>query len=1093
MSGDYSRFTHRPKRRYSGVLMQQGRVQLDADWNEHADIVRRRWEIQAEDTFGLSAVPRATTPDGFKISAPTAGDLAIGAGRIYVDGKLAELFPGEQVGASPVPVSYLHQPFFPDPPALPAGAKSVFLDVWDREVTYIEDPDILEKALGGPDTTTRRQTVWQVRIGPTAPAGAGDTLCAAPLPPASGGRLSTRAVAPPASDDPCDLAPSGGFRGLENRLYRLEVHTGGSLAAARFKWSRDNASVVSTVTAIGGSATRSELTVNRIGRDAVLRFAPNDWVEVTDDVRELMGEPGEMARIAIIQEDSRVITLDRKIPTGTGRAFGATAADLSARHTRLRLWNQSSPQNTLDGNGLMAQAGGAWLSLEAGIEVQLFQSGSDPLRTGDYWVFAARVVDSSVEGLDQAEPRGIRHHYSQLAALGASGDIHDCRHLWPEGACCCCTAEVGDGAHSHGDFDDLQEALTQLNQRIPAEIPIVLCLLPGTHRPPKTVEIFRDRVTIRGCGRATHVVAPAGRPAFQLAAKFGALEGIYLTVEDDAGAPAVLCNGSWNRVEGNEVVTRLGPAIWSINAFNLTVAGNRLSGAMPAASGSTTGGTAGNATDGTAASSAASAVERDVLVSGSAATAIVLKSRLDVTALVILDGGTRFARVTGNLIGPGACHGIGLTLSTLWDVVIAGNEIQGLGGSGIATINVRPVVIPGAPLSPHFDEAAVASALFADRQLLRSAGSDTFVIFVATPQRFNHLRLERNTISGNALGTGAPAAGSPPLGGIVLSRLLHVQITGNRIESNGRGQTREPVAGIFIDDCKGLIVRDNVVVDNGPEPNGQALSGPQGGILATTLTVVVDSVNLGTNTAPINQPDGWPAAAVQDNLVVAPRGPALVLTGMGPMQVTGNRFTARDLLAVLPNATPQLESFVGAVLISNLGMAGYLYPQIAAGGLRTQNVQAPVNGTPPTGDDWTVGGKVEFSDNQVSCDFTRGANQTAIAAVGLFTLDDLGLHDNQTECRLLADTLIADTLAVASTVRANGNGFTESMQGVSFSLWSNGLAMSTAVGNQGTHCIVIHGPAGRVRDDDNLAWFCRKDAGQVSFNQAQTDTQTVNL
>jgi hypothetical protein len=33
MSGDYSRVRFDPKKHFSGVLMQQGRVQLDADWN----------------------------------------------------------------------------------------------------------------------------------------------------------------------------------------------------------------------------------------------------------------------------------------------------------------------------------------------------------------------------------------------------------------------------------------------------------------------------------------------------------------------------------------------------------------------------------------------------------------------------------------------------------------------------------------------------------------------------------------------------------------------------------------------------------------------------------------------------------------------------------------------------------------------------------------------------------------------------------------------------------------------------------------------------------------------------------------------------
>ena len=561
MSGDYSRFTDRPKRRYSGVLMQQGRVQLDADWNEQADIVRRRWETQAQDTFGTSGVPRATTPDGFKISALPGGDLAIAAGRIYVDGKLAELFAGEQVGRPPgtvYSVSYLHQPFYPDPQPLPAVA-NIFLDVWDREVTYVEHPDILEKALGGPDTATRRQTVWQVRALLPPAAGQDSAVCGVALPLPSGGLLSTQAVAPPPSDDPCDLAPSGGYRGLENRLYRVEVHTGGDLAAARFKWSRDNASVVSTVTGITSNASASQLVVTRIGRDAVLRFAQDDWVEVTDDFRELMGEPGEMARIASVDEASRTITLDRKIPSGTGRAFGGTAQELASRHTRMRLWNQTLG---VDANGLLAQTGGSWISLEDGVEVQLFQSAA-ALQTGDYWVFAARAVDGSVETLDRAEPRGIRHHYTQLAAIDASG-VHDCRHLWPEAgaACCCCTVEVGDGTQSHGDFDDIQEAYAQVSSNLPVE-PLVICLLPGKHVLRQTLTVDRDRVTIRGCGRSSAVTARLDGPAFYFAAAFGTLEGIYLQFESTDATPAILCGGTDNRIEHNEVVTLGGPAIWS--------------------------------------------------------------------------------------------------------------------------------------------------------------------------------------------------------------------------------------------------------------------------------------------------------------------------------------------------------------------------------------------------------------------------------------------------------------------------------------------------------------------------------------------------
>ena len=45
MSGDYSRQRFDPRKQFSAVLMQQGRVQLDADWNEQGAILDRRWRL----------------------------------------------------------------------------------------------------------------------------------------------------------------------------------------------------------------------------------------------------------------------------------------------------------------------------------------------------------------------------------------------------------------------------------------------------------------------------------------------------------------------------------------------------------------------------------------------------------------------------------------------------------------------------------------------------------------------------------------------------------------------------------------------------------------------------------------------------------------------------------------------------------------------------------------------------------------------------------------------------------------------------------------------------------------------------------------
>jgi hypothetical protein len=74
------------------------------------------------------------------------------------------------------------------------------LDVWTRHVTALEDPQLREVALSGPDTTTRTQTVWQVRLLKLEQALA--QLDSANLParlPASTARMAARAKSLPSS------------------------------------------------------------------------------------------------------------------------------------------------------------------------------------------------------------------------------------------------------------------------------------------------------------------------------------------------------------------------------------------------------------------------------------------------------------------------------------------------------------------------------------------------------------------------------------------------------------------------------------------------------------------------------------------------------------------------------------------------------------------------------------------------------------------------------------------------------------------------------------------------------------------------------
>jgi len=526
MSGDHTRLTFRPRNNYSAVGAQQGRVTLDADWNEAADIQDRRWRAETLDVLGRAMVPRTDlgpdgVPSGFRIVA-AGTSFTIGRGRAYVDG----LQP-ENHGAAPVAfdaalaesrgtlaVAYGAQPYLPFAPALPAGRIAVYLDVWQREVTWVEDPLILEKAIGV-DTTTRTQTVWQVRaLGVDA-----SVTCATPLtsiaafgtahPPAAG-RLTTGVVSGPVSSDPCVIAAAGGYRGTENRTYRVQIAVAGGPGSARFCFARDNASIVSRVTAIqSGGLT---LAVSRIGRDDTLRFRRGDWVEITNDVRELHGRTGEIRQIVQDPDEDRLeITLGGAALTlGTPSAatpFVFSGTEPGATNTRVKLWHQRGLVLDTGGNtlaDLTSPASSGTIPVPAssatevvlgdGVKISFALEGSGQFRVGDYWIFTARTIDGSVEPLTNAPPRGIHHHFAKLA-VGTLPSLSDCRSFWPPSGGCC-TFVVAPG-------ESIQAAIDAL----PPQGGCV-CLKAGLHTPEAPLRITRSDVTLHGESGGAEVRMP---------------------------------------------------------------------------------------------------------------------------------------------------------------------------------------------------------------------------------------------------------------------------------------------------------------------------------------------------------------------------------------------------------------------------------------------------------------------------------------------------------------------------------------------------------------------------------------------------------
>lgn len=472
MKGDYSRDTFDPQNHYTRVLLQQGRVLMDADWNEQTSILLHYLQTLARDLIGPYGMPWES--QGFMITPATDGthtkvtDFEIGVGRYYVDGILCEMHQ---------PPAYFRQPDYPLDPAnrdddkLPDAPFLVYLDVWERHITAIEDPHIREVALGGPDTAARTRIVWQVKVKPWQklnllfdpdevrcefPGLVNDVMAALiedlPNPFSWGVTLAARAQVQEDIDstDPCVVSPEARYRGAENQLYRVEIQRGGRVGdlnnGATFKWSREDASVVFPMLSISGKT----VSVEHLGRDARLGLEVGDWVEVVDDDYVLRGRPEPLLRVESIGVDDLQVILSGEPRYGHDRS----------KRPFVRRWDhrkgdpaKGGLQIASDGAALVVESDTAWLNLEDGIQI-LFPTGNTDYFTGNYWLVPARTATGDVEwplSTDGApaelEPRGIQHHYAPLAIVlprqeatavrPAFFPITDLRHsILPAASCC---------------------------------------------------------------------------------------------------------------------------------------------------------------------------------------------------------------------------------------------------------------------------------------------------------------------------------------------------------------------------------------------------------------------------------------------------------------------------------------------------------------------------------------------------------------------------------------------------------------------------------------------------------------------------------
>ena len=470
MHGDFSRDSFDPAKHFSRVLLQQGRALLDADSNEQVAIFWHYLRTLAVDLIGPHGGPADDALRGFRIE-PRAGannqlaDLRIGPGRYYVAGLLCEndveasyydRRDREGKSAPRQPNAFYDAQRDPLPEGFPL---LVYLAVWERLVTAVEDPEIREVALGanGPDTAARAQIVWQVRATRTLPNGEDipprfgldDIEKAWPAwlaawQPNNRGLLRARAIIPETDErEVCAIPPESRYRGAENQLYRIEIHTGGPAGTATFKWSRDNGAQVFSIEDIDGRQVR----VASLGRDVVSGLQPGDWVEIVDEevaLRDLStpgARPAPLVQIDSIEPLDRIVTLTEEPDTPTGRD--------PERRPFLRRWNHRAGDERRGGgrlgpdHALVVLEGGEdgprWITLEDGVQISFAPVDQGAIyRSGDYWLVPARTATGDViwpgppEAPEARPPHGVDYHFAPLAFIRGLGqnETDDARRMF---------------------------------------------------------------------------------------------------------------------------------------------------------------------------------------------------------------------------------------------------------------------------------------------------------------------------------------------------------------------------------------------------------------------------------------------------------------------------------------------------------------------------------------------------------------------------------------------------------------------------------------------------------------------------------------
>ena len=512
MGSDRARVSYDEGRRYRSVVMQQGRVTLEADWNEAQLIATEEERREALDFVG----PVGTPDDGYRIlNSGKNFDIEIGPGTLYVGGLRTEFDSKVSYVAQDDWLDHTTDPDWVDPASLgeAPGREWIGLLLREQEVSAVEDTALREVALGGPDTAQRTRLLQHVvRVATDArdcPGGLRSAMARwakeglSPDPDSASMRLKSKTTLevsfPPvtAPPDPCEPQPVGGYLGADNQLIRVQVASVDANGTARLVWGYDNASFLYRVTVLDAANVR----LQSVPPDASRQPRAGQAVEVLRAAAKLAGTDYVAALTGAVFTLAEPYDPDGGVVALPAPGLDAVWLDPNATPAVfLRVWEEV--KTITPGQPIRLGA--------TGIQVTL-QAADGIFHVGDYWHFAVRPSTATAiypqRYLDGAQPPdGPRLWYCPLAVVawndGVLSVLDDCRKPFDDLVTLtrtrfggCCTVTVSPDQFTGGAT--LQSVLDRYRNRDR----VTVCLMPGRYKLDQPLRLGREHsnLTIEAC------------------------------------------------------------------------------------------------------------------------------------------------------------------------------------------------------------------------------------------------------------------------------------------------------------------------------------------------------------------------------------------------------------------------------------------------------------------------------------------------------------------------------------------------------------------------------------------------------------------